>query len=52
MNDTDGPTPQAFAIVDELRRAHADCDPAYCHLAALWAEDVQDILDLATGAEQ
>lgn len=43
-------SPLAHRIREVLRREHADCargaEPS-CHLAELWAEDIQEILDLA-----
>jgi hypothetical protein len=42
-----GPTALAHAIVDELRDRHGDCTSESCHLAQLWAEDVDEVLELA-----
>lgn len=42
-----GPTSLAHAIVDELRDRHSDCDTSSCHLGQLWAEDVDEVLELA-----
>lgn len=38
------PSPLAERIREHLREAHRDCG---CALGALWAEDIQEILDLA-----
>lgn len=37
----------AHRIRDEIRRAHRDCHREHCPSAALWAEDIQEVLDIA-----
>ena len=41
------PTTLAHRVRDEIHRAHTGCRRDHCPSAALWAEDVQEILDVA-----
>lgn len=48
LNHYREPSQTAYRIRDAVRAHHARCSAACCALAHIWAEDVQEILDLAS----